>query len=259
MKALYIFATSDRPDPYVNTIAYAADHLHPSSVTIVVVSEAQLGDENVQRSSLLATAVTLRILEQLEALVQGKYVSFQKDEKRVETLESSAGIEAYQRGLRSINQNLSTRLVGLRDLDGFLRNLVQEGNCIFDVTALKKNLLVDVVATLISLQFSEVYSFEILKKPTFGPSDLYHMLQPGDGYLFRNLASSNSVKVSLARIGRWSLNVRRALFMVAMLTAAIFIAMSLYPESKVSFALTVAGTVASIAQALLAILPSRGE
>ncbi len=78
-----------------------------------------------------------------------------------------------------MNQSGTTSVViPIQELDERLRRFAATGQCIFDVSALKKNLLVDVVATLLSLQYSEVYSFELLQRQVYGPEDLYHGLRP---------------------------------------------------------------------------------
>ena len=125
-----------------------------------------------------------------------------------------------------------------------LKNYIDNGNCLFDVSALKKNLLVDVVTILLSYNFSEVYNFELQKKPSFDQKDLYHNLKRENSFAFRNLANSEPVQNSLRRISRWTLRAH-AIFMYTAIVALIFIPISIF--WKDSFAVIVFNSAAIIA------------
>ena len=77
MKALYIFATSDRPDAYINAIAYSVEHLNVGSIYLIVISEHDYPEEE-QEAQVMATGVLANILFQLQALRDGKYMTFSK-------------------------------------------------------------------------------------------------------------------------------------------------------------------------------------
>ncbi len=87
MKSLYLFATSEMPDPYVNTLSYAVDHFGALAITVVVISEPVSGSS--REPSLLASTVMARIVEQLGALSTGSYIRF--PEKEIEPLHNMAG------------------------------------------------------------------------------------------------------------------------------------------------------------------------
>ena len=73
MKLLYIFATSERPDAYINTLAYTLDHLQVASIFVIVISEHDYAEET-REDELLASTVVANISEQLLALSIGTYI-----------------------------------------------------------------------------------------------------------------------------------------------------------------------------------------
>lgn len=248
MKPLYIFATSERPDAYINTLAYTIEHLQVTAIHVIVISEHDY-DEEVREDALLASTVVANISEQLRALSSERYIKNWNDSgsKVAVPLPSPSNIEVYKRCLEAMNKSGTTGIVvPLSNLDRTLRSYVSKNGCIIDVSALKKNLLVDVVATLLSIGFSEVYSFELKKKQTYDQADLYHNLRVNDDFVFRNLARSDSVARSLNRISRWTARSRAIMIFTAIL-AAIFIPLDLlWKDSTLLSAFNIAAMAASI-------------
>jgi hypothetical protein len=122
---------------------------------------------------------------------------------------------------------------------------------------LKKNLLVDVVATVLSLTFAEIYSFELRKPPKHDQSDLYHALYGSNDYVYGNLTTSMSVRKSLRRISRWSARAKVVMVFTAVL-AAIFIPISLlWSDSKVLVIFNIAAMAASIGSYLFLLVRER--
>lgn len=259
MKPLYIFATSERPDAYINTLAYSLDHLQVTAIYIIVISEHDYAEE-VREGEVLASTVVSNINEQLHALSSGRYIKSwgDPDVRPADALQVQANTDIYRRCLEAMNKSGTTGVVvPLSNLDRTLRAYVAKSDCIMDVSALKKNLLVDVVATLLSIGFSGVYSFELKKRQTYGQADLYHSLRVNEDFIFRNLARSESVKKSLHRISRWSAR-SRALMLFTALLAAVFIPLSfIWKDSSLLSALNVAAMAASIGSYLFLFVTER--
>lgn len=259
MKPLYIFATSERPDAYINTLAYALDHLQVTSIFVIVISEHDYVEE-VREDELLASTVVANVSEQLRALSVGKYIRTWNDPNVRPTvpLQNQANVDVYKRCLEAMNQSGTTGIViPLSNLDRTLRAYVSQRNCIIDVSALKKNLLVDVVATLLSIGFTEVYSFELIKKQMYDQTDLYHNLRVNDDFIFRNIARSDSVTKSLYRISRWSARAQ-AIMLFTVVLAAVFIPLSfLWKDSYLLSALNIAAMAASIGSYLFLFVRER--
>jgi hypothetical protein len=259
MNTLYIFATSERPDPYINVLAYTIAHLQISSIFVIVISEHDYAEE-AREDKVLASTVVANISEQLRALAGGQYLEFSNEQhkRRVVPLEGASGVGIYQRCLETMNQSGTTGIViPLASLDNSLRKFVAKGKCIFDVSALKKNLLVDVVATLLSIGYSDVYSFELVKKPTYSQLDLYHNLKHNEDFLFRNLATSAPVRLSLQRIKKWSAR-SQAIILFTLVLAGVFIPLSFWwKESQLLVALNIAAMAASIGSYLFLLVRDR--
>lgn len=259
MKPLYIFATSERPDAYINTLAYSLDHLQVTAIYIIVISEHDYAEE-VREGKLLASTVVSNISEQLSALSSGRYIKSWSapDVRPTDTLQVRASTDVYRRCLEAMNKSGTTGIViPLSNLDRTLRAYVSKSSCVIDVSALKKNLLVDVVATLLSIGFSEVYSFELKKRQAYDQTDLYHNLRVNEDFIFRNLARSESVTKSLHRISRWSAR-SQALMLFTALLAAIFIPLSfIWKDSSLLSALNIAAMAASIGSYLFLFVNER--
>lgn len=259
MSALYIFATSERPDAYINTVAYAIEHRQATALFIIVISEHDYTEE-MQESELLASTVMANISEQLRKLSAGEYIEkWNGPDGRVPSaLQNSTSLDVYKRCLEVMNRSGTTGIViPLSNLDNTLRGYVSRGDCIIDVSALKKNLLVDVVATLLSIGFSEVYSFELKKKQSFNEADLYHNLRINDDYVFRNLAKSESVAKGLRRISKWSARAKAIMLFTALL-AGIFIPLSVFwRDSNLLTVLNIAAMIASIGSYLFLFVRER--
>lgn len=226
-KVLYSFATSGNPDTYINALTYASEHKNIDRYHLVVISEHEY--QNESESELWASTINANISTQLQALSEGKYYKY--TEKELIKLRDINGIEVYEKCLKTINNGGSSAIViSIDNLDSRIRKFIRKDNCLFDVSALKKNLLVDVISILISINFNEVYSFELVKEPTYSQNDLYHNLSSNE-FLFRKLTDSKPVKRSLARINKWTL--RASLLLIfTIVVAIIFIPLFIYfPDS----------------------------
>ncbi|MGH9761505.1 MAG: hypothetical protein ACREDR_35030 [Blastocatellia bacterium] len=251
MTTLYIFATSKRPDVYINTIAHTIEHLNDGDqlrgTYIIVVSEH--GYPGEQDANLAATTVQSNISEQLEQLSTGSYVAKWHDSEpaenrertNIEPLANPSKTTVYKKCLDAMNRGgVTAKGIPLSELDQTLMGYASKGDCIIDVSALKKNLLVDVVATLLSVGFHDVYSFELVRE-AFGQEALYHNLRNGEDYVFRNLTKSKSVAGSLRRMRRWSVT-RQVIMLVTLVVALALVALAAFLPGTP--ALTVASFVA---------------
>lgn len=252
MKSLYIFATSERPDAYINTLAYAIEHLQITEIYIIVISEHDYAEE-IREDNLLASTVVSNISTQLHALSRGQYIEKWENLNTRTTVsllnQETHGV--YERCLKAINESGTTgKVIPISDLDNKLNEYLSKSTCIIDVSALKKNLLIDVVATLLSIEFIEVYSFELKKKPTFNQSDLYHNLRHHDDYIFRNLAVSDSVKKSLGRIGKWSATAKTIMIFTAILAVISITLGFIWKDSTFLSTLNIISMMASISSYL---------
>jgi len=247
MKTLYLVATSERPDPYINTLVHTLS-LGVSSVTIVVIGEHEYPDEHEES---LASTVLANISTQLRSLAAGRYLSDVGQPGRTNHISiDEDDARVYARCLDHLNQHSVTSVViPLYDLDDRLKGFTSSGPCIFDVSALKKKLLVDVVALLLSRGFSEVYSFELLKSPTYDQRDLIHALRR-DEYLYRNLTDSTPVRKALERVTSRYVRFRTMVRVTLILLFLVGVPQILFADSWLTRVFGSLSAVASIASFL---------
>lgn len=217
-RILYTFATTDRPDVYINSLAYTIKHHSIDKFQIIVISEHGYSNEE---DSDKASKIFSSICNQLECLVDSKYYNHQSKS----TIEIDCDTHIYEECLDVINEGGTTFIVipGSK-LEKKLKEYIKLGDAFFDVSALKKNLLIDVVSYFLSIGYRDVYSFELFKKATFDQGDLYHELGPKD-YKYRNLTNSDIVKNSMKRVTRWQARIK----IVAILFFLTFIVLTLLP------------------------------
>jgi hypothetical protein len=251
---LYIFATSARPDAYVNSIAHLASQQELGKVQIVVVAEHDYPRDEEEAD--LATEVLASILDLLKALSQGVYPKRQKDGSTSRVALPDRSYEIYAKCLDTLNKQGNGCLsISYSDLERRLVELSKE-DCLFDLSALKKHLLVDVVATLIAHNFSRVRAFELHKAPTFDERDLYHNLRKED-FIYRNLAKSPLINSSLKHIRRWSTRSQLFLILTVVLTGILILIRTIAGvASPLMDYMNGAAVVASIASFLFQFIPS---
>ncbi len=247
-KTLYILATSRIPDAYINSIAYSVEHKDVGAISVIVIREHDYPEEQ-QDAELRATEVLANIITQLQNLKAGQYMYIDKEtreEKKI-PLQNTDHISIYGKCLdlidRSGHQGKSFEHSKLVEK---LRKFVDTGDCIFDVTSLKKNLLIDVFTTLVSFGFGDVYSFELKKEQKFDQTDLYHNIRGTDLFIFRNLIRSEPVTISVCQISKWT-DAVRSLFLAACILFLVLIPLSyIWKDSFILTILNIASMVGSI-------------
>ena len=238
---LYIFTTSPRPDPYVNILVHATTkfdlkHIH----FISIIEHDYQGESGEKRAAAIAGAAQ----ELLESLAEGRYVN---NRGELEGL-SADHAAVYQRCLDRLKYaRISSLGVRWADLGETLKRFSKGNDALFDVTALKKNLLVDSIALLLSQAETEVWTFELLKNPTFDVNDLAHNLTEDQDYKYRRLTDSRHVETARRRMISGSLTMHT----LGGITGAIVIPVALvqifWPNSLIQSGIAGVGTATSIA------------
>ncbi len=242
MYALYSFATSERPEAYVNALCYCVSHRRVTSFKVVVVEEKRTDGQQIRPSTLYANIVNL-----LTDLSEGRYAKGSRADTVSLGSASDSSFEVYRRALDVLNSSGDSAPMEIRevDLDRKLRSIIRTGTVLFDVTSLKNRLLIDVVAISISLHFNEIYTFDSVRKLTFDERDLFHKLRAQD-FVFQNLTDSCAVSSSMTRIKRWSAGSK---FLVILVVALLLIGITItwfLPGSSYEKGLVLASMIASI-------------
>ena len=259
MKTLYILATSPRPDSYINAMIHVMRSFHDVSVMKLVTVSGPDSQDGVQ----YAGTVMSNVIRQLDALCTGHYIRDIGDPDKTEAIDTVAR-QFYLDYYPGIKKMLTVATIDFTRLDSDLRELIGDGQCLFDVSALGKDLLADVFAVSLAQEFREIYYFKLLKPKlprdsTKGQFDLIHQLTPYQDYRFVNLTGSEPVRKSLARIRANLMQFRTA---VATVILVAFIVLSLQDYFKKTWAinlLTNISIIGAIASAVFLFVDPRNK
>jgi hypothetical protein len=258
---LYIFVTSALPDPYVNVIVYAIRHFQLGRVYFISVAEHGYPNEDDDESGRLR-AVVADVDLMLNELSEGRYISRSKenpDRNSTSIGADAAGI--YKSCLARWERIENTSSVIMwDDLDAKLAEFSKDGHAIFDVTALKKNLLVDAVVLLLSRGCNQVFDFEILRRRRyFNERDLIHNLNETDNakvgdFVYRNLTATSHLRVAQRRMVARSITFRNLILLTAVVGAIVLLVHIFFPSSWAETAVLTAATTAAIVSLLFLLL-----
>jgi hypothetical protein len=220
---LYIFVTSDRPDPYINSIAYAVRNYPLREIIFVGIVEHGYVNEGQTRASALAAAVESTLVR----LADGRLVDKGKDSRL------SVDDAVVYADLISALDTVKVSSIGIPwgELGSQLKIFSRDGTSMFDVTALKKNLLVDVVTLLIADGQKSVFSFELTRKPNYDERDLIHALSERD-YVYRCLTDSRHIVAAQRTMLSGSISFRTLSIFTAIIFAGVLLIQFLYPRSS---------------------------
>lgn len=253
-RRLYIFVTSRNPDPYVNVIVHAVENFGLEKICFVSVVEHDYLAESDGETQRLR-AVTAEIDRRLVELSGGKYTGVPLPDGPVQS--STIDEESRQRYTNCVEKleriEDTTLVIPWIDLSKKLMEFSSDVGAVFDVTALKKNLLVDVVVLLLSRGCSRVFDFEILRREVFHDQrDLIHSLRPSNNvsrgdYLYRNLAENDHVKQAIKRMVARSMTFRQLVIVTALVAVVVSAVQISFPSSWAQTLVTIVATVAAIA------------
>lgn len=248
MRTLYVLATSPRPDSYINVIIHVLRSFHDvSSIKLVTISDSPESRQD-------AMTVMSNIERQLEALCNGQYIPNIARPKLIEPI-SDAGRLFYLNYSDTIKRMLGSASISLSYLDRDLRELIADRWCLFDVTALRKDLLTDVFSVLLAQEFRDIYYFELIKPAlpqdsTKGRLDLIHDMRPREDYEFKNLMASDPVQRSLAHIRANLMQFRTAIAVLLAAAFVVFAVQAFFKETWITNTLVSVSIVGAIASML---------
>ena len=243
---LYIFVTAARPDPYINVLVHVLRQYAVSAVHYVAVIEHDYTTEQMEeRLSDIETNVGI-LLNQLS---DGFY-----DDRSIEV--EPGWILVYKECRDKLDRIPVQRVsVPWNDLDARLKKFISGSRVMFDVTTLKKNLLVDVTALLLSRGFTELFSFEVITSgpPKFDEFGLIHALSP-NGYRYRSLAESKHVERARNRLVAHSVTFRTLLLVTCAVGLAVLTIQVFFSNTILESIIVALATIAAIAGLLSTLL-----
>jgi len=172
-RSLYLFVTSARPDQYVNAVTHCVTTMTIDQVVFIHVSAVQgaAAGEEADMSAVVNRNVTIL----LDHLANGQYRYFGGDrDGSVIDLAQHYGPEDFV-SLKKLYQsclnrkvNWSHRQVAYSSLRRELSRIRStEPQSLYDVTAVSKSLLGDIVALSILGGIRDLYTFDLRIQPTF--------------------------------------------------------------------------------------------
>lgn len=192
---LYIFTSSNVPDPHINVIYHCAvnyDNLENITLIDVVVDKGKIAKIKDRLEALKG-----KIRKQLRSLSEGRYskeVNGTWEDKEIDI--SRADMRKYSE-LSSLPINTDVLVYdnsGYRDLEGFVSELSKiEGSIqnIIDVTTMIKSYMVDIYALLRFHNISTIHSFELFTERRFyDERELIHNLTLKKTYDYPCLSES---------------------------------------------------------------------
>jgi hypothetical protein len=216
---------------------------HDVSVMKLVTISGPDSQDGVQ----YAGTVMSNVIRQLDALCTGHYIRDIGKPDKTEPIDAIAQ-QFYADYYPSIKKMLTLATIELARLDSDLRELIGDGQCLFDVSALGKDLLVDVFAVSLAQEFREIYYLKLLEPKLPGDStkgrlDLIHQLKSGRDYRFVNLTGSEPVRRSLTRIRANLMQFRTA---VATVILVAFIVLTFQDYFKKTWAINLLANISII-------------
>lgn len=233
-RELIVFTTSRRPDPYVNSLAFLLSAGGLQRITFINIFDP------VDPPTAAAGEIAHDVRTLVQSLCEGKYPTTSGD-----TLVEQRVAECYQDMMRQLNAVTVESTTWARDeLPEQLRISVSR-RAIFDVTALRKDLLADVITLLISLGHPAAFTFELRSAPHFDSRDLYYVIATSD-FSYSNLLAGKNVQRALRRVAIGRQNRRNLLITSAAILPVVVLVNLLWSESILAGSLNWIAGAASI-------------
>jgi hypothetical protein len=187
---LYIFSTSENPDPYINVMAHCVANYENLNQVFLLGITGDRRKVSLERDKL--ERLKQNIDEQLDSLVSRKYLRRKgKDIEEVEIEIESIDCQTYSR-LKDLD--ISIKALIFDDLEQEISKLLSSEDSIlhvFDVTTVLKSYLVDIYTILRFRNISSIYSFELFNKRSYDDKELIHNQEYKKNYDFVCLATSS--------------------------------------------------------------------
>lgn len=246
LPGLYIFVTSPRADPYVNVLMYLLRNPSVSAVHFIALIEHDYtGEQMDERLSDIEANVGIL----LDQLAKGFY-----GDRKIEL--DSAWAAAYRECRIKFDRiSVQRSSVSWDELDEELQKFISSGEVMFDVTTLKKNLLVDVVALLLSRGWTRIFNFELVTSgvPKYDERGLIHALGPA-GFRYRSLAESKHVEKARSRIISRSITFRTVLRITAGVAIVVLGIQLFFANTVLESGILAVATVAAIVGCLIPLI-----
>jgi hypothetical protein len=261
LRDLYIFATTDRPDQYLNSIVHCIEK-GTKHIVFVQVEDSRI--EQVQLN-LLRTNV-YNLLQNLSAGVYKHYTGDFKDKVVQLDLEYNADELAKLKAKYSLcltdGINWTVERIEYLNLRRYISALGKRKSVIIDVTSVSKVYIGDIFACSLLENIDKLCTFELLVKPDFTKpwKTLIHELVDGKAYRYINLVETPIFKES-----NKSILIRTTPLLISIIGTVLFVAVTLVATFIFGFSsvfiqvVSTIGTVLGIISFFLVYFPVRGK
>lgn len=228
-KKLFLFVTSERPDQYLNPLVHCLLYEQVSKVVFIHIKGTPSSGTNEKG---ISGKVSRNVQMLLVSLAKGVYRFFDtQDDKTVDLKsiypERIERIRAIYKQCLDKDVNWSHRDINYLDLRKELAQAKKEVDCIFDITAIGKSFLGDIIAASIIEGINSLFTFELKIKPNFDEpwTMLFHDLKgenERDKYQYVNI-----VNTPIFRECSNSLLVRTPPLIISLIGAFAFLAITI--------------------------------
>lgn len=248
---MHIFVYGTNPYTYINAITHGVTELNVGSVYIYgIAHEDDKGNVREPKPGDILTKINTEI-KNLSSLDFGLYDPKKKTTSRI-LIKDKDGLEVYNRAIKVLNSKVGGATIEHKDLVKEVGKIIEDyKDAIFDVTSLKKNLLVEISTICLAKNFKQIFSSEIINKEIkHDESEVYHTLIKNNQFKYRNILDSKHIDSSLRSIFRKDFFIKIAL---ALLFVLMIVIVSFFIEdTKFVWIMTIlnllgiAGTVISL-------------
>ncbi len=279
-RKLHLFVTSDRPDPYLNSLAHCL--LDEDISKVVFVHIVGLGEHGIQLGRPITRGFSARVARRVEVLLEhlasGEYTYFTKEGlgeavnlkseiSDYSEAEAASAMQFYRNILERLPRLESTDVAYL-DLRHYLQQAtMSEETPLLDATAIGKEYIGDLVAASMAGKIESLFTFSVkpridfkrpwrsliheLRKPTENGESRYNYVNMIGTPVFVQSTGDMIVKASALRA---ALLLAVAFFAM---TAAIYFLLGIdHPLVEVLF---VAGSSASIVSLGIVFISRKGK
>lgn len=269
-QGLYLFVTSERPDQYLNPILHCLQNKNLDKIIFIQVENGPEEDDDTSGSAKLVHERVKTLFTKLAD--EGKYIDFstlksgkEVDLKGIYQLDELAKIKGIYTSLKSRKVDWLDEEVDYYHLQSYLSRIYKnEPTSIFDVSAVGKEYLGDIIAIGVIEGISTIHSFKLYSGPNFKEPwkslfpDLVFRKRVKNGYNYVNL-TKRPVYVKCSE----AIFVRRPPLIISLFIATVLLVTltvtSLVLGQTNWFIVTISSvaTIASILSAIFTFLPSK--
>lgn len=269
MRSLYVFVNSDRPDQYLNSLAFCVLRRDVRRVVFLHISGLADTSGTTQVADGLSGRILGSVQAQLEALAERAEYSFRSGPRSGEhirlrdvcTEDETIAAQRYYKNCRELPISYSNEELDYGALRTRLRAIAIERDAFVDVTAISKRYLGDVVAAGLVEGLVGLYTFNLVSQEDFQNPwrTLIHALERSPERAFEY---TNILDTQVYRECAKTVLVRRPRLVWSLGATAVFFALggaliALGSSSELTQGVAILSSIASVLSLVFVFVPPR--